>query len=44
MVRGIELTAIALDNNDRKDVVKRIGKEAEKNGTVIYAQKCYGGL
>jgi len=37
MVRGIERTAIVLDDNDRNDVVNRIGKAAEKTGTAIYA-------
>jgi REP element-mobilizing transposase RayT len=37
MVRGIERTAIVLDDTDRQDVVNRIGKAAEKTGTVIYA-------
>ncbi|NTW88592.1 MAG: hypothetical protein HGB26_05605, partial [Desulfobulbaceae bacterium] len=37
MVRGIERTAIVLDDRDRQDVLTRIGKAAEKTGTVIYA-------
>jgi len=37
MVRGIERTAIVLDDKDRQDVLTRIGKAAEKTGTVIYA-------
>ncbi|WP_144277175.1 hypothetical protein [Chlorobium sp. KB01] len=39
MVRGIERSGIALEDKDRKDDVKRIGKEAENNKTVIYARK-----
>jgi len=32
MVRGIERMAILLDDNDRMDVVNRIGKAAETLG------------
>ena len=37
MVRGIERTAIVLDDKDRQDLLNRIGKAAEKTGTVMYA-------
>jgi putative transposase len=37
MVRGIERTAIVVDDEDRVDFLNRIGKAAEKTGTVIYA-------
>ncbi|NHQ60923.1 hypothetical protein G9409_10090 [Chlorobium sp. BLA1] len=37
MVRGIERTAIVFDEKDRQDLLNRIGKAAEKTGTVIYA-------
>lgn len=37
MVRGIEGTAIVLDDKDRQDLLHRIGLAAEKTGTVIYA-------
>jgi len=37
MVRGIERTAIVIDDEDRMDFLNRIGKAAEKTGTVIYA-------
>jgi len=44
MVRGIERSGIALEDKDRKDDVKRIGKKAENNKTVIYVRKsCWGG-
>jgi REP element-mobilizing transposase RayT len=37
MIRGIERTAIVSDDEDRLDLLNRIGKSAEKTGTVIYA-------
>lgn len=37
MVRGIERTAIVIDDEDRNDFLKRIGKAADATGTVIYA-------
>lgn len=37
MVRGIEGTAIVMDDEDRLDFLNRIGKAAEKTGTVMYA-------
>ncbi|NTW84149.1 MAG: hypothetical protein HGB36_12445 [Chlorobiaceae bacterium] len=37
MVRGIERTAIVIDDEDRLDFLKRIGKASDKTGTVIYA-------
>jgi putative transposase len=37
MVRGIERTAIFVDEADRRDFVDRIGKAVERTGTVIYA-------
>jgi putative transposase len=37
MVRGIDRTAIVVDDEDRVDFLNRIGKAAEKTGTVIYA-------
>jgi REP element-mobilizing transposase RayT len=37
MVRGIERTAIVLDDEDRLDFLNRIGKAAAATGTVIYA-------
>lgn len=37
MVRGVERTAIVFDDEDRLDFLNRIGKAAEKTGTVIYA-------
>jgi hypothetical protein len=36
MVRGIERTDIVLDDEDRRDFLNRIGKAAEKTGTVIH--------
>jgi putative transposase len=35
MVRGIENTAIVIDDEERLDFLKRIGKTAEKTETVI---------
>ena len=37
MVRGIERTEIVLDDEDRMDFLKRIGKASAATGTVIYA-------
>jgi REP element-mobilizing transposase RayT len=37
MVRGIDRTAIVVDDEDRMDFLNRIGKAAERTGTVIYA-------
>jgi putative transposase len=37
MVRGIDRMAIVADDEDRLDFLNRIGKAAEKTGTVIYA-------
>jgi REP element-mobilizing transposase RayT len=37
MVRGVERTAIVIDDEDRRDFLNRTGKAAEKTGTVIYA-------
>lgn len=37
MVRGIERTAIVIDDDDCQDFLNRIGKAAEATGTVIYA-------
>ena len=37
MVRGIDRTAIVFDDEDRLDFLSRIGKAAEKTGTLIYA-------
>jgi hypothetical protein len=34
MVRGIERTAIVVDDEDRVDFLNRISKAAEKTGTV----------
>jgi hypothetical protein len=36
MVRGIERTAIVIDDEDRLDFLNRIGKASDKTGTVIY--------
>jgi len=37
MVRGIERTAIVVDDADRQDFLNRIGKAASTTGAVIYA-------
>lgn len=37
MVRGIDRMEIVFDDEDRQDFLDRIGKAAEKTGTVIYA-------